>query len=91
MNTRILAAVAALAMATGSASALTGHFSLDTWTESTHFAEDVEMLSYSTDWNDASYVRILVDGSPVFATNAPASGVYAWSPRGGRSPDGDVR
>ena len=82
MNTRIMAAVAAFAIAAGSASARTAHFSLDTWTEGTRTAQTVETLAYSTDWNNASYVRILVDGNPVFSADASAIGVYSWSPRG---------
>ena len=64
MNTRILAAVAALAMATGSASALTGHFSLDTLPSPREPAAS-ETITFNPAWGDGASAVVTLDGETI--------------------------
>ena len=73
----ILTMAATIAIAFGSAGD-SAPFLLDTF-DGLRFAQEVELIAYSTAWDDGTAVSVAVDGVTIKEASAPASGDVVWN------------
>ena len=79
MTKTILAMAAAMAATVGYAGD-SAPFRLDTM-EETRVARAEEVITYSTEWDNAGKVIVAVDGETLKEASAPASGDVTWNAR----------